>query len=455
MSSTRGIVASRPARGGPAPPCSRVEILHTANPTATSATARHLHGGKEGEGGSPLQARGSARSVVRPLAAPPERRTRPRRLTHSLARPAHHGIHRPDEGLLRPSRALQQQSASRSRAVRVPSAEQSVRCRRRVRPTRTALARAGADAMAWTQFTTKDPHRPGARECHSMVAVGSTLYAFGGNDKTRRFNDLHALDSGQFRPCRSSSSPGPSVRACSREPPSAFWPEVPPAPRPPPRARQGGLGSLSRGAGPAGTGLMTGPMVSCVDKCPRSCPPACAAPAPGPPPRRWTSALWRESTRGCPCLARLRAPAAPLFAESYCWATITPAAGSEIPCMRTAHAATTYAHFMIIFGGWNGERELDDVFSFDTGEARGGSRHATLSGFVRSDQHALHSFCSFSAPCVFPARRGPALAGAQGVRPWTQRAAFPGAGGCSQAAHGVWRLQRHTLVQRRARDEPR
>ncbi|KAA0176566.1 hypothetical protein FNF27_01847 [Cafeteria roenbergensis] len=80
-----------------------------------------------------------------------------------------------------------------------------------------------------------------------MVAVGSTLYAFGGNDKTRRFNDLHALDS-----------------------------------------------------------------------------------------------------------------------ESYCWATITPAAGSEIPCMRTAHAATTYAHFMIIFGGWNGERELDDVFSFDT-----------------------------------------------------------------------------------------
>lgn len=57
-----------------------------------------------------------------------------------------------------------------------------------------------------------------------------------------------------------------------------------------------------------------------------------------------------------------------VYAASYKWTKIEPAAGSVIPPSRTAHAATRYHRSMIVFGGWNGERELDDVFSFDTGK---------------------------------------------------------------------------------------
>lgn len=455
MSSTRGIVASRPARGGPAPPCSRVEILHTANPTATSATARHLHGGKQGEGGVRCK----------------QEAAREASCDHSLHRPkGAHGL----ADSRTPWRAqLITASTGLTRASCAPAARSSSRVRAAHARFVCHLQSRASAAVDGSVRQGRHLPAPALTQWRGRSSRPRTPIALGRESATRwwrwgpRCTRLVAMTRrGGLMTCTPSTPvssglaearprPAPACEPAAANRPQHFGRRCPPPRAPPPRARQGGLGSLSRGAGPAGTGLMTGPMVSCVDKCPRSCPPACAAPAPSPPPPRWTSTLWRESTRGCPCLARLHAPAAPLFAESYCWATITPAAGSEIPCMRTAHAATTYAHFMIIFGGWNGERELDDVFSFDTGEARGGSRHATLSGFVRSDQRALHSFCSFSTPCVFPARRGPALAGAQGVRPWTQRAAFPGAGGCSQAAHGVWRLQRHTLVQRRARDEPR
>lgn len=66
--------------------------------------------------------------------------------------------------------------------------------------------------------------------------------------------------------------------------------------------------------------------------------------------------------------------------------------------MRTAHAATTYAHFMIIFGGWNGERELDDVFSFDTGEARGCGTRPTPALFEATQPCASLNVCQ--RPCV-------------------------------------------------------
>jgi len=51
--------------------------------------------------------------------------------------------------------------------------------------------------MAWTEFKTRDKGQPGARECHSMVAVGQVLYLFGGNDRTQRFNDLRGFDTGE------------------------------------------------------------------------------------------------------------------------------------------------------------------------------------------------------------------------------------------------------------------
>jgi hypothetical protein len=54
--------------------------------------------------------------------------------------------------------------------------------------------------MAWVSLRTSDSHRPGPRECHSLVSVGDTLYLFGGNDRTRRFSDLHAFDTGEQAP---------------------------------------------------------------------------------------------------------------------------------------------------------------------------------------------------------------------------------------------------------------
>ncbi len=49
----------------------------------------------------------------------------------------------------------------------------------------------------WFQFdASDDPDAPGSRECHSLDAVGSTLYLFGGNDQQQRMNAILTLNTG-------------------------------------------------------------------------------------------------------------------------------------------------------------------------------------------------------------------------------------------------------------------
>ena len=40
---------------------------------------------------------------------------------------------------------------------------------------------------------------PSQRECHSFTQVGKKLFLFGGNDQNKKFNDLHVLDTGNYR----------------------------------------------------------------------------------------------------------------------------------------------------------------------------------------------------------------------------------------------------------------
>lgn len=65
-------------------------------------------------------------------------------------------------------------------------------------------------AMSWFVFESKD--MPCPRECHSMTAMGRSVYMFGGNDHRHRFNDLLRLDAGTME--------WETVRVCG-EPPSA------------------------------------------------------------------------------------------------------------------------------------------------------------------------------------------------------------------------------------------
>ena len=52
--------------------------------------------------------------------------------------------------------------------------------------------------MAWMQISfAGDPCAPGARECHTMCAVGKSVLVFGGNDEHNRFNDINMLDTGE------------------------------------------------------------------------------------------------------------------------------------------------------------------------------------------------------------------------------------------------------------------
>jgi hypothetical protein len=77
------------------------------------------------------------------------------------------------------------------------------------------------------------------------------------------------------------------------------------------------------------------------------------------------------------------------------WNVITPAASSQLPGVRTAHAATAKDCSIYVFGGWNGERELGDVFCFNTGELPIGTR-------VRVESQAR---ATSLAPGSLPSRR--------------------------------------------------
>ena len=49
--------------------------------------------------------------------------------------------------------------------------------------------------MTWSRpITTGEP--PGCRAGHTMTAVGTKLYVFGGGDGSHYLNDLHILDLG-------------------------------------------------------------------------------------------------------------------------------------------------------------------------------------------------------------------------------------------------------------------
>jgi hypothetical protein len=68
-------------------------------------------------------------------------------------------------------------------------------------PSVAAAFSALRNARMWFQFdASEDSEAPGSRECHSLDAIGSTLYLFGGNDQQQRMNAILTLNTGAF--CR-------------------------------------------------------------------------------------------------------------------------------------------------------------------------------------------------------------------------------------------------------------